>query len=67
MSGIMVIGGGLAGLAAAIECAERGVPVELHEATGKLGGRARTLERDGFITNQGPHVLYLKRPWAQVA
>lgn len=62
MSGIMVIGGGLAGLAAAIECVERGVPVELREATGKLGGRARSLERDGFITNQGPHALYLKGP-----
>jgi phytoene dehydrogenase-like protein len=68
MSEVMVIGGGLAGMAAAIECAERGVPVELHEAARKLGGRARSLERDGFITNRGPHALYLKGPghrWLQ--
>jgi phytoene dehydrogenase-like protein len=62
ISEIMVIGGGLAGLAAAIECAERGMSVEPHEATATLGGRARSLERNGFITNQGPHALYLKGP-----
>jgi phytoene dehydrogenase-like protein len=62
MAEVMVIGGGLTGLAAAIECAERGLSVELREATGKLGGRARSLAPDGFVTNQGPHALYLGGP-----
>lgn len=62
MADVMVIGGGLTGLAAAIECAERGMSVELREATGKFGGRARSLGWDGFVTNQGPHALYLGGP-----
>lgn len=62
MADIVVVGGGLAGLASAIGCAERGASVELHEATGKLGGRARHLQHDGFVINRGPHALYLKGP-----
>lgn len=37
---ITVVGGGLAGLAAAYELASRGLPVELFEASGRLGGKA---------------------------
>jgi uncharacterized protein with NAD-binding domain and iron-sulfur cluster len=37
MGAITVIGGGLAGLIAAIECAEQGVPVRLLEARSRLG------------------------------
>jgi phytoene dehydrogenase-like protein len=54
---ITIIGGGITGLSAAIVCAERGRPVVLHEATAKLGGRARSTGAP-FITNRGPHALY---------
>jgi glycine/D-amino acid oxidase-like deaminating enzyme len=64
-SDVAVVGGGLAGLGCAIECAERGASVELHEAAARLGGRARHLERQGFVTNQGPHALYLKGPGSE--
>ena len=37
---VAVIGGGLAGLAAAVALADEGLGVELFEATGRLGGRA---------------------------
>ena len=37
---VAVIGGGLAGLAAAVRLVERGVNVELFESRGRLGGRA---------------------------
>lgn len=37
---VIVVGGGLAGLAAAAALAERGLRVELHEARRRLGGRA---------------------------
>ena len=57
MSVITVVGGGLAGLVAAIECAEAGRRVRLFEAGRELGGRARTL--DGlFRANLGAHVIY---------
>jgi hypothetical protein len=54
---ITVVGGGLAGLGAAIECAEGGAKVRLLEAHDELGGRARS--NDGpFKANLGPHALY---------
>jgi NAD(P)-binding Rossmann-like domain len=57
MAGVTVVGGGLAGLIAAIECAERGVPVELLEARSRLGGRA-AFTPPPWIAGHGPHALY---------
>jgi squalene-associated FAD-dependent desaturase len=37
---IAIVGGGLAGLAAAVALADRGFAIELHEARRRLGGRA---------------------------
>ena len=55
---VHVIGGGIAGLTAAITAAEAGAPVVLHEAGTQLGGRARSGEGP-YGVNLGPHVLYL--------
>jgi phytoene dehydrogenase-like protein len=52
-----VVGSGVAGLIAAIECAERGASVEVLEARSRPGGRARTTPGD-FNANHGPHVVY---------
>lgn len=52
------MGGGLAGLLAAIELARAGARVTVLEAAGEFGGRARTREADGFLFNRGPHALY---------
>ena len=57
MERIHIVGGGLAGLIAAIECAEQGAPVRLYEQAPRLGGRART-GRGPYRTNFGPHALY---------
>jgi len=64
---ITVIGGGLAGLSAAVECAEGGAKVRLLEAHEELGGRARS--NDGlFKANLGPHALYQDGPlWRWLA
>lgn len=62
MHPITVVGGGLAGLTAAIACAERGAEVRLLEAHGAPGGRARS--SDGpYRANLGPHVLYSDGPF----
>ena len=53
---VHVIGGGLAGLVAAITVAETGVPVTLHEAAGRLGGAALS-DPGPYKVNVGPHVL----------
>ncbi|WP_037774335.1 NAD(P)-binding protein, partial [Streptomyces pristinaespiralis] len=61
MQEITVIGGGFAGLTAAITAAESGARVSLYEAHHTLGGRART--SDGpYRTNDGPHALYCRGP-----
>ena len=57
MNEITVIGGGVAGLVAAIVCAEGGAPVRLLEAHETLGGRGRSTEGP-YVANFGPHVLY---------
>lgn len=64
MHRITVIGGGFAGLTAAITAAEAGAKVTIHEAHHTLGGRARTAEGP-YRTNDGPHALYSGGPhWA---
>jgi phytoene dehydrogenase-like protein len=67
MSQITIVGGGLAGLSAAIACAEGGAKVHLLEAHDSLGGRARS--DDGpFKANLGPHALYQDGPlWQWLA
>ena len=53
---VHVIGGGIAGLVAAITAAEGGAPVIIHEASARVGGRA--LSRAGWAgVNLGPHVV----------
>jgi len=61
MSHITVIGGGFAGLTAAITAAEAGAEVTVYEAHDTLGGRARTAEGP-YRTNEGPHALYSGGP-----
>jgi phytoene dehydrogenase-like protein len=57
MSEITVIGGGLAGLTAAITGAEGGAKVRLFEAHQELGGRARSTD-GSYKANLGPHAIY---------
>src|SRR5688572_25688354 len=54
---ITVIGGGLAGLTAAIACAEQGAAVHLFDAHDSLGGRARSTT-GRYVANEGPHAFY---------
>jgi len=55
-----VVGGGIAGLAAAIYLARGGRTVTLFEKRRNLGGRAITSLRHGFRFNLGPHTVYRK-------
>ena len=58
---ISVVGGGLAGLVAAISSAESGASVDLHETHSQLGGRARSSPAP-YVANLGPHVIYNDGP-----
>jgi squalene-associated FAD-dependent desaturase len=50
------MGGGLAGLAAAIACADGGAEVTLYEARSRLGGATFSFERNGLELDNGQHV-----------
>ena len=54
---IAVVGGGLAGLAAAIECADGGADVTLYEARQRLGGATFSVDRKGHWIDNGQHIL----------
>lgn len=61
-SNVIVVGGGLAGLAAATYAAQGGCAVTLFERSERLGGRAETSDRRGYLFNRGPHGLYKGGP-----
>jgi uncharacterized protein with NAD-binding domain and iron-sulfur cluster len=56
---VIVIGGGFAGLAAAVDLAEHGIPVTVLEARGRLGGRAYSFtdRTTGMEVDNGQHAL----------
>lgn len=62
MPQITVVGGGLAGLTAAITCAEGGASVRVLEARDELGGRARSLAGP-YRANLGPHAILASSPF----
>ncbi len=53
---IAVVGGGWAGIAAAVQARSRGHAVELFEMAPQLGGRARSFEVDGIEIDNGQHI-----------
>ena len=54
---VVVIGGGLAGITAALECAEAGAEVTVLESRGRLGGATFSIQRDGLWLDNGQHVF----------
>jgi phytoene desaturase len=66
---VVVVGGGLGGLAAAATLAARGYAVTLVEKSDWLGGKAAQLEANGFRFDMGPTILtipnVLKRIFAE--
>ena len=51
---VAVLGGGVAGLSAAHELVERGFQVDVYEAKGVMGGKARTIYKAGSGTGGRP-------------
>lgn len=54
---VAVVGGGWAGLTAAVELLTAGLDVTVFEAARQLGGRARGVEIDGLHLDNGQHIL----------
>ena len=54
---VVVVGGGLAGLSAGLEAADRGAAVTLLERRPRLGGATWSFERHGIWFDNGQHVF----------
>jgi squalene-associated FAD-dependent desaturase len=54
---VIVIGGGLAGITAALDCAAAGAEVTLLEVRRRLGGAAYSFHREGLEMDNGQHVF----------
>ena len=54
---VAVVGGGWAGLAAAVEATRRGHQVTLYEMAAQLGGRAREVDFGDAVLDNGQHIL----------
>jgi squalene-associated FAD-dependent desaturase len=54
---VIVVGGGLAGVTAALDCAQAGASVTLVEVRRRLGGAAYSVHRDGLQMDNGQHVF----------
>ena len=53
---VAVVGAGLAGLAAALACADAGASVTIFEARRRLGGATFSVRRNGYWLDNGQHV-----------
>jgi len=56
---VLVIGGGLGGLAAAASLATEGFSVELFEKNDKIGGKLNVMQLEGFSFDLGPSIIIL--------
>jgi protoporphyrinogen/coproporphyrinogen III oxidase len=64
MPKLIIVGGGLAGLAAAHHARERGIDFVLLEASDRVGGLVRTERADGFVIDRGPESILVEKPAA---
>ncbi len=62
MRDVIIIGGGVSGLTAAIYLEEEGLKPLLIEATGRVGGRIKTDHYKGFLLDRGFQILLTSYP-----
>lgn len=56
---VLIIGGGLGGISAAISLATEGFEVELFEKNDKIGGKLNFMNKEGFCFDLGPSIIIL--------
>ena len=59
---VLVVGGGITGLASAYALGKAGIPTLLVEGSRRLGGKIRTEAVDGFVIEHGPDSFVSYRP-----
>jgi protoporphyrinogen/coproporphyrinogen III oxidase len=63
-AGVVIVGGGIGGLAAAHVLHQRGLPFVLLEASDRWGGVIRTEVASGFLLEAGPDAFIAQKPEA---
>ncbi|MHC5374248.1 phytoene desaturase family protein [Enterococcus sp. LJL120] len=66
MKKVIVVGAGVAGIAAAIRLQYLGYEVELYEKNDKIGGKMNQISRDGFQFDVGPTIVMMKDIYEEV-
>lgn len=61
---IVIVGGGMAGLAAAWECHRRGLPCTVLEADSRAGGVVQSTRTHGLVLDGGPDAFLATKPGA---
>jgi protoporphyrinogen/coproporphyrinogen III oxidase len=61
---VAIVGGGIAGLAAAFELQQRGISATVLEAADRPGGVIVTERLDGWVIDGGPDALLVQKPGA---
>ena len=61
---VAIVGGGIAGLAAAYELGQRGVSVHVLEAASRAGGVVTTERVNGWVIDGGPDSMLVQKPAA---
>ncbi|WP_214833157.1 protoporphyrinogen oxidase [Exiguobacterium sp. s152] len=59
---IAIIGGGITGMAAAYYAKQAGAHITLYEASDRIGGKIKTVYRDGFVLECGPDGYMARKP-----
>src|ERR1017187_8456741 len=59
---VIVIGGGISGLACAFRLKQRGIPYLLLEKSDRFGGVVQSIHQDGFLFERGPQSFTITPP-----
>ncbi|MBK9140181.1 MAG: protoporphyrinogen oxidase [Verrucomicrobia bacterium] len=54
---VAIVGGGITGLVAGYRLAQRGLPVVVYEAGGRVGGVIESIRENGFLAEFGPNSI----------
>lgn len=55
-----IIGAGISGLSIAYALAEQNIPITVYERSNEVGGAIRSIQKDGWLVEEGPNTLIVK-------